>query len=170
VLAAVADGSQPARGGMVLVVHLGGILDQQHLLVLSGLRARLLQVRPQQLFIGHIGCLQEAIGRLHGRLLLHLGGQGACRVARAGASHRYRALGPALISQVDGPKGGLGPFVGRQQGARIHGGVSFSLLGNSFILSPVDCKNAIESQTPPRGGRAESPRLCAPWIPALLDF
>ena len=146
VMAAVADGTQSRGRGMVLLVHFGGLLDQQDLLGLAGLRARLLHMGADQLLIGHIGRLQEAIGRLRGRFILHLGGQGACRVVGDGLRQRHRALGPALISQVDGPKGGLGPFVSRQQGTGLHGGVSFFLLGNSFILSPVDYKIVINSQ------------------------
>ena len=45
VMGPVADGTQSRRRGMLLVVHFGGILDQQHLLLLSGLRSRLLHMR-----------------------------------------------------------------------------------------------------------------------------
>ena len=34
----------------------------------------------------------------------------------------------------------------------------------------MEAPQASLPHTPPRGGRAESPRLCAPWIPALLNF
>ncbi len=49
VMGAIADGPQPRGRRMLLVVHFGGILDQQHLLRLSCLRSRLLQMRVDQL-------------------------------------------------------------------------------------------------------------------------
>ena len=135
VMGAIADGPQPRGRRMLLVVHFGGILDQQHLLRLSCLRSRLLQMRLDQLLIGHIGRLQEALGRLQASLPLHLRGQGGCRIVGDGARHRDGSLGPALVAQVHGAKGLFGPLLGRQQGARIHLLRSFSVLHHSWMNS-----------------------------------
>ena len=135
VMGSVADGTQSRGRGMLLIVHFGGILDQQDLLLLSGLRSRLLQVRLDQVLIRHIRCLQEAIGRLRGRLLLHLRGQGSRRIVGDGARHLDGSLAPALVAQAHGSKGVCGPLPGRQQAARIHPFRSFSVLHHSLMNS-----------------------------------
>ena len=54
VVRAIADGTQSRGRGMVLIVHFGRVLDQQHLLVLAHGLARLLDMRVHQLLIADL--------------------------------------------------------------------------------------------------------------------
>src|SRR5258708_8398858 len=69
---AIADGTQSRRRGVGLVIHLRGILHQQHLLVAAGIRSRLLPMRLHQGFIPHMRILTEAIDRLGAALTVLL--------------------------------------------------------------------------------------------------
>ncbi len=136
VVAAIADGTQSRGRGMVLIVHFGRVLDQQHLLVVSHGLSRLLDMRADQLLIADLRRLQEAIGRKPRRLASHLLGQGGRRVSSDGCSHRHRSLGTTLMTQADLPKGLLGPLGGTQQSARLHQLPPFSCL-DSFLMDSI---------------------------------
>ena len=146
----IADRSQSRRRGMLLVVHFRRILDQQHLPLLPRLRARLLHMRAHQLLIGHPRRLQEAIGRLQGRFLLHLRRQGGGRIMGDGRRHDDGSLAPALVAQAHASKGFLGPFLGRQQGARIHQLPSFCSFHHSLMNSITSLLHFCDKQS---GGR-----------------
>jgi len=74
---ALPNRTQPTRGGMVLVIDLGGILDQYHptRLLRSHQGLRLLQMRTHQPFIADLRTLQKAIGRFAGGVTAQLGRQ-----------------------------------------------------------------------------------------------
>jgi hypothetical protein len=59
VVGAIANGTQARGRGMVLVVHFGRVLDQQHPLLLPHRRSRLLDMRAEQLFIADIGVCKK---------------------------------------------------------------------------------------------------------------
>src|SRR5205085_10301132 len=73
--------------------------------------------------------LQEAIGRFGGRIILHLGRQGGRWILRDRAGYLDGSHRSALVAQAHGAKSVFGPLQGRQQGARIHQGCSFSSAG-----------------------------------------
>ena len=155
VMGAVADGSQPRGRGVLLVVHFRRILDQQHLLLLARLRSRLRHMRPDQLLIGHIRRLQEAIGRLQRCLIRHLCGQGGCWMLGDGASNGDGSLRATRVTQVHAAKGVFSPLQGRQHGARIHHRCSFSrtLLHPSWRNSTTSRRETCDKQSGGRPGR-----------------
>jgi hypothetical protein len=135
----------PAR--VLLVVHFRRILDQQHLL-LARLRSRLLDMRPDQLLLGHIRRLQEAISRFQRRLIGHLRRQGGRWLLGDGDG----SLRATLVIQVHAAKGVFGPVQGRQDGARIHHQCSFSctVLYHSLMNSITSRRENCDKQS---GGR-----------------
>jgi hypothetical protein len=75
VMTVIANGTQSLCLGMLLIVHLRSILNQQNPLVLARGLAALLQMGSHQLLIVHIWALQHAIGPVQSRFALHLLGQ-----------------------------------------------------------------------------------------------
>ena len=135
VVGAIADGTQPAGRGMLLIVHFGRVLDQQHSLRLAHLCSRLLEMRADQLLIADLRRLQEAVGRVRLRLASHLLGQGGGWINCYGRCHRHRSLLSTPMTQADLPKGLFRPLLGRQQGARLHHAQPFFRLNSSLMDS-----------------------------------
>lgn len=69
-MGAIADRTQASRFGVVLIVDFRGILVQQDPLVFSDGLAALSYMRGDQLLIGDIRRLQEAIGGFEGGLVV----------------------------------------------------------------------------------------------------
>ncbi len=111
-MASIANGSQAGRGGMLLIVDFRRILDQPHPFSLARFCSRLLHMRLEQLLIGDIGGLQEAIGGVQIGLACHLHRQGCRWLASDGRRHRDGSLGATLIPHVYRSKGLLGPLGG----------------------------------------------------------
>ena len=151
-MGAVADGSQSRGRGVLLVIHFRRILDQQHLLLLARLLSRLRYMRPDQLLIGHIRRLQEAIGRFQCCLIRHLRGQGGGWMLGDGASDGHGSLRATRVTQVHATKGVFSPLQGRQYAARIHLRCSFSwmVLHLSLRNSTTSRRETCDKQS---GGR-----------------
>jgi len=109
-MASIANGSQAGRGGMLLIVDFRRILDQQHPFSLARFCSRLLHMRLEQLLIGDIGSLQEALGRVQIGLACHRHRQRGRWLASESSRHRDRSLGATLIPYMDRSKGVLGPL------------------------------------------------------------
>src|SRR5207253_11386084 len=124
-----------AGRGMLLIVHFGRVLDQQHSLRLAHLCSRLLEMRADQLLIADLRRLQEAVGRVRLRLASHLLGQGGGWINCYGRCHRHRSLLSTPMTQADLPKGLFRPLLGRQQGARLHHAQPFFRLNSSLMDS-----------------------------------
>src|SRR5436305_7355195 len=144
---------------MVLIVHFGRVLDQQHLLVLAHSLARLLDMRAHQLLIADLRRLQETISAVQGRLTSHLLGQGGRRVSSNGRRHLHRALAATAMTQAYLPKGLLCPLWGTQQGARLHPLSPFACL-DSFLMDSITnshpklwLKVRMKGRVSPRGTR-----------------
>jgi len=96
-MASVANRTQPARFGMVLIIHFRHVLYQQHPLLLLHHRLGLLQVRTHELFIAGLRTLQEAVRRFGGALASQLLGQRRHRISCQCIGDLHRSLPPSLI-------------------------------------------------------------------------
>jgi len=67
----VLKGSGSGGGGMMRIVEIGGILDQQHSSMAARLLLGLLHMGMHQPFVGHIWRFQQAIGGLEFGLRFH---------------------------------------------------------------------------------------------------
>ena len=105
---------------MLLIIHFGGILNQQDPGHLSTLFAGGLQVRLHQGLIAHMRILAEAIDGLGPGKTTLLGGDGS----RWFPSHRgrdgHRSARPSHVAQVSASKGLLSPLLGRYQLLHFH--------------------------------------------------
>src|SRR5260370_857955 len=134
---AIADGTQSRRRGVGLVIHLRGILHQQHLLVAAGIRSRLLPMRLHQRFIAHMRILAEAIHGLGCGLTVLLSRDRACRFGCHRRRDHHRAARASHMSQLSGSIGLLRPLLGAYHILHFHHfslPSAFSLLSSSSIL------------------------------------
>ncbi len=97
---------------MVLIIHFGGILNQQDPRDMSRLLTRGFQVRLHQGFIAHMGILAEPIDGLRPGVTLLLGGDGPRWFPSYRRCDRHRSARPSHVSQLSGSKGLLCPLLG----------------------------------------------------------
>src|SRR5205823_10644678 len=79
--------------------------------------------------------------------LLHLTRQRRLGLLGDRFGNRHGTSSSALIAQVHPTKGGFGPLMSRQQQACMHSLLPFFPLNTSLILSPVESKVVIKSQS-----------------------